>query len=248
MAFWAAMAGSAASSPGFAGSLMGGVTAPFEMGFGALRFSRGQRELKRLIRNMPKYDIQSEYEANVNMAKSMYQGGMPGIDIAKDMIYGSTSAGLSRAEETSNSSMDLLGATTDIYARELQSLNALALQNAQSKMASLDRLMHANATLAAEKSKQWEYNKWIPHQIRMGIAQSKMQSGESYLQQGSAHAAGSAAAMATEMSKISELSKIYNQGSTQQQYSSGGGTMIDSNIQQGGGYNYEYQNMNSNLA
>lgn len=64
---------------------------------------------------MPKYEIPKAYEANVNLAKNAYQSGMPGADVAKNMIYSSTEAGLSRAEEASQSSVD----STRCYHRDV---------------------------------------------------------------------------------------------------------------------------------
>lgn len=177
--------------------------------FGASRFNKGRKEYEAMLKNMPQYEIPDEYGANVDLAKSAYQSGMPGADIAKNMIYSSTASGLSRAEEASASSIDLLGATTDMYAKEMDALNNLAFQEAQYKAKGLESLMGANLQMGAEKSKAFEYNKWIPQQMRMNAASSKMGFGQSLMQAGINDMAGSITSYFTEKGKIEELSKIF---------------------------------------
>jgi len=180
--------------------------------FGGLRANQGRREYESLLNNMPKYEIPKAYEANVNLAKNAYQSGMPGADVAKNMIYSSTEAGLSRAEEASQSSVDLLGATTQMYAKELENLNNLAYQDAISRSQSLDRLSQANAMMGEQKAKQWEINKWNPAQMRLNMAQSKWQQGQSMVQSGIGDVFGSAMSFATSQAQLSQLDELFGKG------------------------------------
>lgn len=180
--------------------------------FGGLRANQGRNEYERLLRNMPKYEIPKEYQANVGLAKSAYQSGMPGVDVAKNMIYSSTEAGLSRAEAASQSSVDLLGATTEMYAKELDNLNNLAYQDAVYRSQQLDRLSQANVMLGEQKSKQWEINKWNPAQMRLNMAQSKWQQGQGLVQSGIGDMFGSAMNYATAKSQMDQLDKLFGKG------------------------------------
>lgn len=180
--------------------------------FGGLRANQGRREYESLLKKMPKYEIPKAYEANVNLAKNAYQSGMPGADVAKNMIYSSTEAGLSRAEEASQSSVDLLGATTEMYAKELENLNNLAYQDAISRSQSLDRLTMANQAMGEQKAKQWEINKWNPAQMRLNMAQSKWQQGQSMVQGGIGDMFGSAMSYATAQSQMNLLDKLFGKG------------------------------------
>jgi hypothetical protein len=180
--------------------------------FGGLRANQGRKEYESLLNNLPKYEIPDEFKANVNLAKSAYQSGMPGADVAKNMIYSSTEAGLSRAEEASQSSIDLLGATTEMYAKELDSLNNMAYQDAVYRSQQLDRLSQANAMMGEQKSKQWEINKWNPAQMRLNMAQSKWQSGQSMVQGGLGDLFGSAMSFATSQAQMKGLNEVFGQG------------------------------------
>ena len=180
--------------------------------FGGLRANQGRREYESLLKKMPKYEIPKAYEANVNLAKNAYQSGMPGADVAKNMIYSSTEAGLSRAEEASQSSVDLLGATTEMYAKELENLNNLAYQDAISRSQSLDRLTMANQAMGEQKAKQWEINKWNPAQMRLNMAQSKWQQGQSMVQGGIGDMFGSAMSYGIAKAQMDQLDKLFGKG------------------------------------
>jgi hypothetical protein len=193
-----------------AAALIGGGFGLAQTIFGASRFNQGRREYENLLNNMPKYKIPEEYRANQNIAKSQAQSGMPGIDVAKNMIYGSTEAGLSRAEEASQSSIDLLGASTDMYAKEMEALNNLAYQDAQFRAQGMDKLMQANMAMAGQKEKQWETNTWIPSQMRLNVAQGKMGFGQSLMQSGIGNTLGSITGYITESARINQLNNIFN--------------------------------------
>lgn len=190
-------------------AIAGGVLGIGKTIFGGLRANQGRREYEKLLRNMPKYEIPKEYGANVNLAKESYIEGMPGADIAKNMIYSSTEAGLSRAEEASQSSVDLLGATTQMYAKELDNLNNLAYQDAVSRSQALDRLTQANAMMGEQKAKQWEINKWNPMQMKLNIAQSKWQQGQGMVQGGIGDVFGSAMSFATSQAQLKGLNEVF---------------------------------------
>lgn len=196
--------------------------------FGGLRANQGRKEYEALLRNMPKYEIPKEYQGNVNLAKSAYQSGIPGADMAKNMIYSSTEAGLSRAEEAAQSSVDLMGATTEMYAKELDALNNLAYQDAVYRSQQLDRLSQANAMLGEQKAKQWEINKWNPAQMRLNMAQSKWQSGQSMVQGGISDVFGSVSSFVTAQSQMNQLDKIFGTAKTVSSLNPSGGGVLPS--------------------
>lgn len=192
-----------------AAAAIGGGISLLNMGIGGLQARRGRKEYESLMRRLPKYQMQQEYQGNVNLAKEAYIEGMPGKDIARNMLYASTEAGLSRIEEAATSSTDLLGATTDLYSKQLDKLNEQAFAEAQVKTANLERLMNANYNLAGEKTKQWEYNEWLPSQMKLNISSSKFGGGQQQFQAGLQNLAGVATNTLASYATMKSLNSIY---------------------------------------
>lgn len=66
--------------------------------------------------------------------------------------------------------------------------------------------------MGEQKAKQWEINKWNPAQMRLNMAQSKWQQGQSMVQGGIGDMFGSAMSFATSQAQLSQLDELFGKG------------------------------------
>ena len=133
-----------------------------QMGIGLHNKRKAEKEYDKLMRNKPKFTMPESVNTAVNEASLAYRGGMPTYDLIEQGISTTTSRGVSAAERSAGSGQELLGATEQMFARELESLNKLNVQDIQYRDAA--RKDYMNALLSKgqyeAQAQEQEFNIW----------------------------------------------------------------------------------------
>ena len=133
-----------------------------QMGIGLHNRRKGREEYNKLMRKKPKFEMPESVNTAVNTAAAAYQGGLPTYDIAEQNIAATTSRGVDVAERSAGSGQELQGTTQALFARELESLNQLNVQDIQYRDAA--RRDYMNALLSKgqyeAQAQEQKFNIW----------------------------------------------------------------------------------------
>lgn len=188
-----------------------------QSGVGAFNMWRGKRDYADIMKKYPtfKYEMPSEYGQAVDVAGQAYAAGSPTTQIMADRLSSVTGRSLRNAERFSGSGQELIGSLQESYARELEGLNTLALNDLQYRENARGEYVQSLFTKgqAEERGKQMEYesqfNKW---QIEANRAASRSDFGRQMMWQGLGSVAGAATSYLSSAAQMSELQKMFPAG------------------------------------
>ena len=186
---------------------IGASTGLVQMGIGRHNRRKGERAYNKLMRNQPKFTMPESVNTAVNEASLAYRGGLPTYDLMEQGISATTSRGVSAAERSAGSGQELLGATEQMFARELESLNALNVQDIQYKEAARRDYLNALFTKGQYEAQGQEqkFNIW---QMKLNREAERAGYGQQMVMQGIGSTAGVAANYASSVSKMSQLREM----------------------------------------
>ena len=181
-----------------------------QTGIGLFNRKKGNDAYRKLMRNRPKFTMPESVNAAVNEASLAYRGGLPTYDLMEQGISATTSRGVSAAERSAGSGQELLGATEQMFARELESLNKLNVQDIQYRDAA--RRDYMNALLSKgqyeAQAQEQEFNIW---QMKVNRAAERAGYGQQMVMQGIGGTIGSVGSYLTTKGQLSELRKMFPQ-------------------------------------
>ena len=154
-----------------------------QTGIGLFNRRKGRKEYDKLMRKKPTFEMPESVNTAVNEASLAYRSGMPTYDLMEQGISATTSRGVSAAERSAGSGQELLGATEQMFARELESLNQLNVQDIQYRDAA--RKDYMNALLSKgqyeAQAQEQEFNIW---QMKLNREAERAGYGQQMLMQG----------------------------------------------------------------
>lgn len=197
-----------------AAGIVAGVGALTKTGIGLYENIRGRREYNRLLGNAPKYDYQmpASYGLATSMAARGYYAGNNLLDTER-YLAGATSRSVDVLNRYATSSQQMVSGIEQIYAQELENLNKAALNDIQRKDVARSQYIQAlvaqgNAELQ-QNEKKFEYNQWLPWQMRMNVASSRMNMGRGMLYGGMSDLFGGATNVLLGAYQSSEMARLY---------------------------------------
>ena len=187
--------------------LVGAGTGLLQTGIGAFNMFGGKRDYERLMRNYPLYKYQepASYGQAVNVSGQAYAAGSPTTALMEQRIGATTSRAARTAGMYAGSSQELMGSVGEAYARELEGLNNLALQDLRYREDARGQYVQSLFTKgqAEQRGKEMEYesllNKW---QIQANRAAGRSDFGRQMMWQGIGGAAGAVGNYASSYSKL----------------------------------------------
>jgi len=132
-----------------------------------------------------KYEIPSGIESMIDVMQGLAsQTEVPGADILRSRQRATTAEGVEVASRTSESSGDVLGALHQLYGRQMESEERLALAGAQQYQMNQMRYANALQTLGQYQTQKWQYNELYPYMQRMTYAGQLAGAGSENISQG----------------------------------------------------------------
>jgi hypothetical protein len=113
----------------------------------------------------------------IDINKNLASSELPGMDLAKENIMGSTQAGLSAIRESGRSSSDVIGASTSLFSSEQDKMKELGVVNAQNKVANQLQLAKVLGDLAGYQEKNFMLNDYQPYLSAMTAARNLSNAG-----------------------------------------------------------------------
>lgn len=161
-----------------------------QQGNAAIKRRQAQREF-----DQNKYQVPAGVKAMLSTIQNVAsQTQLPGADIARQRLASSTAQGVETAQRTAQSSSDVLGALHNLYRKQMDSQQDLAIAGAQNYQRNQLQYAQALGTLGQYQSQKWMYNTMYPYMQRMTEAGQIAQAGSANL--GSAIQSGMNIAMA----------------------------------------------------
>lgn len=203
-----------------------------QQGNAAIKRRQAQREF-----DQNKYQVPAGVKAMLSAIQNVAsQTELPGADITRQRLASSTAQGVETAQRTAQSSSDVLGALHNLYRKQMDSQQDLAIAGAQNYQRNQLQYAQALGTLGQYQSQKWMYNTMYPYMQRMTEAGQIAQAGSANL--GSAIQSGMNIAMADY--QLNELNKMEAEFKARKGY--GGNTPAMSNESWS-----NYSNNNPNL-
>ena len=172
-----------------------------QMGIGLNNRKKGNDAYNKLMRNPPKFEMPESVNTAVNEASLAYRSGMPTYDLMEQGISATTSRGVSAAERSAGSGQELLGATEQMFARELESLNQLNVQDIQYREAARRDYMNALFSKGQYEAQAQEqkFNIW---QMKLNREAERAGYGQQMVMEGIGGAIGTVGEYASSYSKL----------------------------------------------
>ena len=204
------------SALGAAAAIGVGVGA-LQTGIGAFNMFGGKRDYESLMRKYPLYKYQepASYGQAVNVSGQAYAAGSPTTALMEQRIGATTSMAARTAGMYAGSSQELMESVGEAYARELEGLNNLALQDLRYRENARGEYVQSLFTKgqAEQRGKEMEYesllNKW---QIQANRAAGRSDFGRQMMWQGIGSTAGAATSYFNTKYQMSELQKMFPAG------------------------------------
>jgi hypothetical protein len=161
------------------GSAIGGGLGLAKMIVGGVQSIGGRKDMKRELANMPKYTRPEEY----NKLLSIYQqqagmGQLPGQEGYEAALSTRTARGTRSAAKYADSPVAAVAATMGLYGQEQQAVRDLGLQFADYKTQAQRGLAGAYQVGMQEADKEYSRNQWYPSQVKLNMAQQRMNAGQ----------------------------------------------------------------------
>jgi hypothetical protein len=132
-----------------------------------------------------KYEVPSGIESMIDVMQGLAsQTEVPGADILRSRQRATTAEGVEAASRTSESSGDVLGSLHQLYGKQMESEERLALAGAQQYQMNQMRYANALQTLGQYQTQKWQYNELYPYMQRMTYAGQLSGAGSENIRQG----------------------------------------------------------------
>lgn len=146
---------------------------------GAVSRHRKNKQLKKLIKKTPKYEINEEAYDNQALAKSRAFGRDRSIQKAQEEVDLNAANASAEARDITTSTSDLLSTVAAISSQRDAAKRGLAADEAAIQNQNINALYAANLGLIDEKDKKFHQNKVVPHQNQMNLLQARKEEANS---------------------------------------------------------------------
>ena len=134
---------------------------------GLFKSAKQKREAKRINTTRPNYEIQKEFQQNVDMFQNKAQGNMAGYGLAKSEARDTTAETLGQVNRQGGSASQRLAAIQGAGRTEANAMTNLSAQNEQAKDRASQGLAGARGALAEEKKNAFSFNKAEPYMMNV---------------------------------------------------------------------------------
>jgi len=159
------------------GALISGGLALGKAVFGGIQAANAKKRAKKMVADMPKYNIPEEYMKSLGIYKQLASGEMPGMNRYEEMIGQSTARSMTSAERGAISSNVYQGAVETAQDKELQALQNLAQMGTQYKTEAMKNLATSQEKMGQLKDVQWQTNVLQPWEIQKNLEVEGRQAG-----------------------------------------------------------------------
>jgi uncharacterized membrane protein YheB (UPF0754 family) len=151
-------------------------------GIAGNRSSAGSKnkQIKKLIKNTPKYKISQEAKENQAIAKNRAFGRDRAIQQAQSDITKGAATDSMYARDSATSTSDILNTIALINANKNQSIRALAGDESQLQSQRVQELYGANSAMIDEKDKAFNQNEVAPWDANLRHLQAKKEEAASF--------------------------------------------------------------------
>lgn len=168
---------------------MGLITGGIGVGLSAIDIIRGERMRKQneeKLRNLqrPMMGVTDAQAQQVALAQQMATQNMAGYEIARNQIQNQSAQALANVSAGATSSADLMAAATNLGMNNINALNDLAMQNAQSKRQGMMNYQEQLGGLAETQQQMFMMNKYQPFQEKREQYQQNIQQGRELVNAG----------------------------------------------------------------
>lgn len=159
------------------GAIIQGGTGIGEIVAGMLITDETKDKIDEWRKQYPEMDIPSAIVQATDLYKRESQRSqVPGYDLYRQQIEGSTAQGLSASREAATSAADLLGATTSLYGQQSQALTQLEIEGARQQAANRQMYAQSLQNLGQWQQQQYYMNEYYPWVSKMNELQGIQQS------------------------------------------------------------------------
>jgi len=145
---------------------------------GMVQTARASKGINRLMAQQPTYKRPEEYETMLAMRQKMAaQGKLPGQAYMEENIGQAAATARGAAREGAISSTSYQKSVGDIFGKQMQAYQDLAMQSAQWQQQQKENLAQTYQQGAQYSDTEWEQNKLRPWEIGMQQYQSQKQAG-----------------------------------------------------------------------
>jgi hypothetical protein len=135
---------------------------------------KAKKEIKKLLKNRPKYEIPDEAAQNQAAARAQAYGRDRSIQMQEENIGQEAANAASAAKDVSGSTSALLSTIAAINANKTGQLRGLAQDEAAMQSGKMQNMYAANTAMVDEKDKAWNYNVNMPYQQKLQRANEKL--------------------------------------------------------------------------
>lgn len=194
------------------GALLSGGSALLQGIFGGVQAAKGNKGFNRAMANRPTYEIPDEYKNILAQYQQAQAGNMPGYEQTLSQIGQSGARARGAAERGAISSASYGAQVGDLYQKELDAIQGLGIKQEEYKTSMMDRVAQAQGQMGAQKSEQWNINKFMPWQTEMNRFGEQKQAGIQNMFSGLQSGIGNLADLAGTKYYSDALAKLQNVG------------------------------------
>jgi hypothetical protein len=149
------------------GAILSGASTLFQGIVGGVQAAKGNKGFKKTMANRPTYNIPKEYQDILAKYQQTYSGNKPGFEQQLDQV-GQLGARTRGAAERGAISSNAYGAQVgDIYQKELDAIQKEYINNAEFKLAGVDKIAGAQQLLAGQKDAKQNWDTLMPYQTEL---------------------------------------------------------------------------------
>lgn len=163
---------------------MAGAATLGQMGLGLYNTIKGSRDYKKAMKSMPTYKYKES--PFLGAARNAAQAGLTeanDLTPFAQMLAGITSRNVDIASRHAVSSQQMMGYANQALMWEMEAAQKYALSNLERKLAArqlyVNTLIQSGMAQMEGELREFEYNKWIPAQMKANFAASRMGAGMS---------------------------------------------------------------------
>jgi len=197
-----------------ASALISGALGVGKAVMGGVQAAKGQKEMKNLLANRPRYTIPEAYQKSLGIYQQLASQEMPGMGQYQQMYGQATARAMTGAERGAISSNAYMGAVQSAQDKELQALQQLALMGANYKTQAMQNLAGAQTQMGQLQDQAFEYNVNQPYQQKLNIASEQRQAGWQNLYGGLSDLSSTVMNFAGTKYYTDVMGQLYNPGSS----------------------------------
>lgn len=131
------------------------------------------KKITKLLKEMPKYQIQDEAFENQNIARAQAYGRSSAVQMQEQNIEKGAAEAAASAKDVTSSTSGLLSTIAAINANQNNAMRGLAQDESAIQAQNTQQLQAANNAMIDEKDKAWRQNVYAPYDAKLRDLQRK---------------------------------------------------------------------------